>query len=69
MTYVFDYAMVPINKTQQKNDSVPPLPKNNRNINLTTIANKVHKAMLFDRILPEIEKIHLKKNQNGIRRN
>ena len=49
----------------------PPFPykgdigivQNYRGIILTSIADKIHNALLFNRIKPEIEKI-LKKNQN-----
>ena len=44
------------------------LAKNYRGITLISIAAKIYKALLRNRIEPKIEKI-LRKNQNGFRRN
>ena len=55
---------------------IPPFPKkgdlglakNYRGITLTSIAAKIYKALLRNRIEPKIDNI-LRKNQNGFRRN
>ena len=44
------------------------LAKNYRGITLTSIAAKIYNALLWNRIVPQIDKI-LRKNQNGFRRN
>ena len=44
------------------------LAKNYRGITLTSIAAKIHNALLWNRIEPKIDNI-LRKNQNGFRRN
>ena len=44
------------------------LAKNYRGITLTSIAAKIYNVLLWNRIVPQIDKI-LRKNQNGFRRN
>ena len=75
--YFFDYTMLCINKTQQRNvrkaSSSPKkgnfgITKRYGSMSLNVIPANVYNTLLLSRIRPEVEKI-LGENQNGFRRN